>query len=550
VTYQPFALKYRPRTFGDVVGQEPVATTLRNAIREGRLANAFLFTGSRGTGKTSMARILSKALNCPNVKDAEPCNACEVCAAISTGEDIDVLEIDGASNRGIDEIRQIRDNVQYLPARSRYKIYIIDEVHMLTAAAFNALLKTLEEPPAHVKFVFATTEFQAVPETIVSRCQRFDFRRITTSAIVARLRSICQAEGLEADDDVLTAIAGKSEGGLRDSISLLDQVVSFSGNVLTPESVERALGQVDVERLRSLLLAAATGDVAGVLSVLDETFGAGRDPEGLLAQLLDLFRETLAASVRELPAGASGKRTALVDELRSAWDVDRLLFALRLLLNTWREIKLAGWGRLQVEVALVKLARSVDLVNWNDVLERVDTDATATAPRPAARPAPHAAAPPPAPPQAPQPRASAPAAPRNPPAAQTQTPPAAALPSSGELKDAWMKARGVFQAKHPRIAAMLEGAEPAPGQGGGLVVSLPAGRGFLQKSLEAPAQRDVVEGVLTEVLGVRPRVRYEFAGPAPAAQPARKKDVHLDPTVRKVVDALGGGVIHVDQGRG
>src|SRR5688572_22867795 len=223
VAYQPFALKYRPKTFGDVVGQEHVATTLKNALREGRVANAFLFTGSRGVGKTSMARILAKALNCPNVAEAEPCNACEVCAAVSIGEDIDVLEIDGASNRGIDEIRQIRDNVQYLPARSRHKIYIIDEVHMLTAAAFNALLKTLEEPPSHVKFIMATTEFQDVPETIVSRCQRFDFRRITVDDLVRRLRQICQAEGIEAEEAALSAIAEKSEGGLRDSISLLDQ---------------------------------------------------------------------------------------------------------------------------------------------------------------------------------------------------------------------------------------------------------------------------------------------------------------------------------------
>src|SRR5262245_23591258 len=358
VSYQPFALKYRPKTFGDVVGQEPVATTLKNALREHRVANAFLFTGSRGVGKTSMARILSKALNCPNVKDAEPCNACDVCAAISTGEDIDVLEIDGASNRGIDEIRQIRDNVQYLPARSRYKIYIIDEVHMLTAAAFNALLKTLEEPPQHVKFIMATTEFQDVPETIVSRCQRFDFRRITVEDLQRRLRQISDWEKIEAPDEVLRAIAEKSEGGLRDSISLLDQVVAFTGPKIAAEDLDRALGLVDVERLRGLVAAIGAGDSGRVLAVLDDAFGAGRDPEGLLAQLLDLFREALAASARELPRGTSGKRTEIVDELRSAFTVDRLLYSLRLLLNTWREIKLAGWGRLQVEVGLLKVARS------------------------------------------------------------------------------------------------------------------------------------------------------------------------------------------------
>jgi DNA polymerase-3 subunit gamma/tau len=545
--YQPFALKYRPKAFGDVVGQEHVATTLRNALKEHRVANAFLFTGSRGVGKTSMARILSKALNCPNAKDAEPCNACDVCAAISTGEDIDVLEIDGASNRGIDEIRQIRDNVQYLPARSRHKIYIIDEVHMLTAAAFNALLKTLEEPPSHVKFIMATTEFQDVPETIVSRCQRFDFRRITVDDLVARLRRICEWEKIEAGDDVLRAIAEKSEGGLRDSISLLDQVVAFTGPKIAAQDLDRALGLVDVERLRALIGALGAGDAGRVLEVLDEAFGAGRDAEGLLAQLLDLFREALAASARELPKGASGKRTEVVDELRSSFTLDRLLYSLRLLLNTWREIKLGGWGRLQVEVGLLKVARSVDLVPWNEVLEKLEGGGDASPPKAAApRPAPPPATrpqPPPAPPRS-QPPTPPPPPPPPAPAGAAQN-----LPPVAEVRNAWPAVQSLLKEKNSKLASMLEGAEPSSVQSGTIMIRLPAARAFLQKSLEAAPQKDAIEAVLEGALGARPRVRFEFSGGAAAAPPEKKKDVHADPAVRKVVDALGGGVIHVDKGR-
>ncbi|HYC76976.1 MAG TPA: DNA polymerase III subunit gamma/tau, partial [Planctomycetota bacterium] len=372
MSYQPFALKYRPQTFGDLVGQGHVAVTLRNSLREGRVANAFLFTGSRGTGKTSTARILAKALDCPNAKDGDPCNVCEICRAVSVGEDLDVLEIDGASNRGIDEIRRIRDNVSFLPARARFKIYIIDEVHMLTTPAFNALLKTLEEPPPHVKFIFATTESAEVPETIVSRCQRYDFRRITADDLVERLRYVAEREGLEAEPGVFEEIARKAEGGLRDTMGLLDQAVAYSGSKLTLADLDLALGSVDVERLGALIDAVGAGDPRATLGALDEAFSAGRDAEDLLEQLLEALRDAMAATVRELPPGAGGRRASLVDRVRARFDLDRLLFALRLLLNVVREIKLGGHGRLQLETALLKLARSVDLAPWPEILARLE----------------------------------------------------------------------------------------------------------------------------------------------------------------------------------
>src|SRR5947209_3041293 len=232
MSYLVLARKWRPQSFEDIAGQGHISRTLQNAIRTNRVAHAYLFTGVRGVGKTSAARILAKALNCENGPTTTPCDACPRCKSITAGDDVDVLEIDGASNRGIDEVREIRGNVQYRPASSRYKIYIIDEVHMLTAPAFNALLKTLEEPPPHVKFIFATTDVQKIPLTILSRCQRFDFKTIRPERIVQSLRSIVAAEKMQADDEALEIIARRAAGSMRDAQSLLDQLLAFGGDGL------------------------------------------------------------------------------------------------------------------------------------------------------------------------------------------------------------------------------------------------------------------------------------------------------------------------------
>src|SRR5437660_4179922 len=250
--YTVLARRYRPQTFTDLVGQEPVARALANALKSNRVAHAYLFTGARGVGKTSTARILAKALNCVNGPTATPCGECEICRSIATGEDVDVLEIDGASNRKIDEIREIRGNVQYRPSRARYKIYIIDEVHMLTQQAFNALLKTLEEPPPHVKFIFATTEVQRIPVTILSRCQRFDFAHVGTQKIFEQLKHVVAKEGLQADDEALHIVARRAAGSVRDSQSLLDQLLAFADGKLTAEKVHALLGTAGDDRVAEL----------------------------------------------------------------------------------------------------------------------------------------------------------------------------------------------------------------------------------------------------------------------------------------------------------
>src|SRR5436305_11076444 len=248
--YTVLARRYRPQQFNAVVGQEPVARALVNALESNRVAHAYLFTGARGVGKTSTARILAKALNCERGPTATPCDTCDICQSIAAGEDLDVLEIDGASNRGIDEIRELRRNANLRPSRARYKIYIIDEVHMLTKEAFNALLKTLEEPPAHVKFIFATTEVQKIPVTILSRCQRFDFAGIGTTRIVERLKQVVAAEKMKADDGALEWIARRATGSMRDAQSLLDQLLAFNdeNDPLTLDHVHRLLGTADDDR--------------------------------------------------------------------------------------------------------------------------------------------------------------------------------------------------------------------------------------------------------------------------------------------------------------
>src|SRR5437660_9853928 len=291
--YTVLARRYRPQQFADLVGQEAVAQALLNALKSNRVAHAYLFTGVRGVGKTSTARILAKALNCVRGPTATPCDACEICQSIAAGEDVDVLEIDGASNRGIDEVREIRGNVQYRPSRSRYKIYIIDEVHMLTPQAFNALLKTLEEPPRHVKFIFATTEVQKIPLTILSRCQRFDFAGIGTARIMGHLRQVVNDEKLQADDDALELIAWRAAGSLRDAQSLLDQLLAFGEERLTAEHVYRLLGTAHVDQVVALAKAILERNPKEALELLGRSLDEGLQLGELLDQLIGYWRDLM-----------------------------------------------------------------------------------------------------------------------------------------------------------------------------------------------------------------------------------------------------------------
>jgi DNA polymerase-3 subunit gamma/tau len=297
VEYLVLARKWRPQVFEDVVGQDHVVKTLKNAIRRDRVAHALIFSGPRGIGKTSVARILAKALNCEKGPAETPCNECTNCREITEGVSMDVREIDGASNRGIDEVRELRENVKFSPLTSRYKVYIIDEVHMLTKEAFNALLKTIEEPPPHVIFMFATTEVHRVPATILSRCQRHEFRRMSIKQISATLRKIATAEGIEISDAGLTLIAEGAEGSLRDAESIFDQVISYAGTVVKDGDVETLLGFTDRKLLYDISRAVLGRDAKAALRILDEGYYAGVDMKQFYQMLQRHFMNLLLVKV-------------------------------------------------------------------------------------------------------------------------------------------------------------------------------------------------------------------------------------------------------------
>ncbi len=384
--YTVLARRYRPQQFEDLVGQEPVAQALTNAIKSGRVAHAYLFTGARGVGKTSTARILAKALNCAKGPTTSPCDQCEMCQAIMSGEDTDVLEIDGASNRGIDEVREIRSNVQYKPQRARYKIYIIDEVHMLTGPAFNALLKTLEEPPSHVKFIFATTEANKIPVTILSRCQRFDFAGIGLTQILDRLRDIVGSEGLTADDDALELIARRAAGSMRDAQSLLDQLLAFGGAKLTVERIHELLGTAHEERVAAVAAAIVERDARQALLVLGQMVDQGQQLGELLDQLIEYWRDLMVVQC----AGVEGQMLSVTAKFRDALknqaqalSSDTILAGLDVLVTAKNRLRGTSHGRVILEIALVRLCQLDNLVSLSQLAQYLAKEGTAASAGPA-----------------------------------------------------------------------------------------------------------------------------------------------------------------------
>jgi DNA polymerase-3 subunit gamma/tau len=381
--YRVVARRYRPQRFDELVGQEHVARGMSGAIASGRVGHAYLFTGARGVGKTSAARIFAKALECARGPASEPCNACDACAAIAAGSDVDVVEIDAASNRGIDEIRSLRQNVAVRPARGRFKIYIVDEVHMLTREAFNALLKTLEEPPAHVKFVLCTTEPEKLPITILSRCQRFDFLTVDPDAILRRLEQIVAAEGVEAEEGALRLIATRAAGSMRDSQSLLEQLLGCAEDGIRVEDVHRLLGTGRAEAIGRLVAAVAARDASEGLAALDEAIASGADPGGVLEQLLTALRDALLGSV-----GVTGRllrqgRPGGVDlaALGREQGTDTILAMLQIVDQSLFRMRSSVHAAVIAEMAVVRLAGLENLQSIADAIERLAD----TAP-PASRP--------------------------------------------------------------------------------------------------------------------------------------------------------------------
>jgi len=375
------ARKWRPMKFEDVAGQDHVTRTLRNALASSRLAHAYLFSGPRGVGKTTTARLLAKAVNCLNPQDANPDNTCEHCLEITEGRSFDVQEIDGASNRGVEEIRNLREAVRYPPVKCAYKVYIIDEVHMLTKEAFNALLKTLEEPPSHILFIFATTELSKVPATILSRCQRFDFRRISHAKIMENLKTIAGVEGIAVDDDALSLIARRGDGSLRDAQSLFDQVIALCGNAVTLAGMEEALNIVGTDVYFRVTELMERQDAQGGLMLVDDLMSGGYDLREFLSGLMEHFRNLLVARVvgaTEL-IEASDVYRARYGETAAKFSVSDLLRAQRLIHGTDQALRYTAQPRFRLEADLVQLVtmpRAVDLAGLIEGIEELKKKGT------------------------------------------------------------------------------------------------------------------------------------------------------------------------------
>ncbi|MBI1903278.1 MAG: DNA polymerase III subunit gamma/tau [Planctomycetia bacterium] len=373
-SYVVVARRYRPQRFTELVGQEHVGRSLANAIAAGRVGHAYLFTGARGVGKTSTARILAKCLNCRKGPTAEPCNECDICEGISGGGDVDVLEIDGASNRGIDEIRQLRQNVGIRPSRSRYKIYIIDEVHMLTKEAFNALLKTLEEPPEHVKFIFCTTEPEKVPVTVLSRCQRFDFAGIQAAEIVARLAEIVKAEGVSAEPQALEIIARRAAGSMRDSQSLLEQLLAFGGKTLTVADVHGLLGTADWGRMAALLSGLLARDVTATLAALDAALAEGCDVGQLMDQLMGVLRDVMVAALSGSPEQylyCLPSESELIQRAGKAAGLETTLAMLQIVEQALARMRTSTHRRTLAELALVRMCHLEAMADVSGLIEQL-----------------------------------------------------------------------------------------------------------------------------------------------------------------------------------
>ncbi|HEX6986560.1 MAG TPA: DNA polymerase III subunit gamma/tau [Planctomycetaceae bacterium] len=377
--YTALARRYRPQTFDEVIGQGHVAQALRNALRKDRVSHAYLFTGARGVGKTSTARIFAKTLNCPNAVDGVPCNECDICLSIATGSDLDVVEIDAASNRGIDDVRQLREGVRGRPTRSKYKVYIVDEAHQLSRDAWNALLKTLEEPPPHVKFFFCTTEPTKLPDTILSRCQRFDFSTVETPNIVARLEQIAAAEGYRVEPAALELVARRAAGSMRDSQSLFDQLLAFGSETITVADVHRLFGTADDERLIAVASALADRRPGDALAQLNSALDAGVQLGELFDQLIGYFRDlmVLAAGADGVPllSVAEDRRSVLAGQA-ARLGLNTLLAATQILSEARQRMQRAAFARPIAELALARVALLNDLDDLADLIAAVRSGAT------------------------------------------------------------------------------------------------------------------------------------------------------------------------------
>jgi DNA polymerase-3 subunit gamma/tau len=530
MSYLVLARKYRPRTFDEVVGQETVTRTMRNALASGRIGHAFLLSGARGVGKTTTARILARALNCAKSAGPtpDPCGECAPCVEIAAGTCLDVQEIDGATHNGVEQVRELRESARYNPARDRFKIWIIDEVHMLSTGAFNALLKTLEEPPPRVKFIFATTEYHKIPDTILSRCQQYDFRMIPARELQAHLRQVAAAEKIEVSDEALARIARAAEGSARDALSLFDQVLSFSGQTVKDEDIQALLGLVDRELLLAASRAVADGDTLGLLDLVERLSDHGADYRNFARELILHFREILLLKVAPGESALLGQVVPEERErlrpLAEAFSHEDLLRVFEVLTKLEADLRLAQDARVTLELALMKAAQLQRLMPFAELVDRVERIAGG-APRPVPPPPAPAAPPPPSPAPAPAP-----------PAADAGTPEAV-------LAAMIQQAQGRPSLAQPlRTAAIRE-------DDGTLVIQVGADFGAM-----AAMHQDEYRQLAQKAAGRAVKVRIESAAPPPAerAETDRRQrmidEASREPAVQEALDLFNGKVVDVRGG--
>jgi DNA polymerase-3 subunit gamma/tau len=588
MSYQVSARKHRPQTFDEVVGQPHIVRTLTNALTSGRVAHAYLFSGIRGVGKTTVARVFAKALNCAQGPTPTPCNACEACKAITEGTAPDVLEIDGASNNSVDNIRDLSENIRYRPLSCRYRIYIIDEVHMLSQSAFNALLKTLEEPPPHAVFVFATTETHKIPQTILSRCQHHAFRRIPRAEIVDHLAHVAERDGIEAPRTALALLARGADGSLRDSLSLLDQAVSFGGGTLSEEDVTLMLGVTGQATLMDFAREVLAGDAAAALERLRTLTGAGQDLQTLAAELVEHFRNLLVCRVTDRPEALidlSGDDIAELKAQAATAPREVIEQVLHLLTDAQERCRRALSPRFILEAALVRASEAPRLADLGEVLARLDALAgNAPAPPRAAAPPPPRTEPPPKPPKPaappppepgparaleagasappPEPRPEPVVAAPPPPAPEAPAPEPGPAPTPGTPREVWAQVVREIRRRRPALASYLEQGSVRAVSPDRVEVGFQAAYEVMHSMVDRPENRAFVAEVAREVAGRDVEVVFvvldDAASDAPVTTLAQEFEAHEAevqrqeveramelPFIRDVVDTFGGEIVEL-----
>lgn len=535
--YIVFALKWRPRSFDEVVGQPHVVNTLKSAIAKNRLAHAYLFAGPRGVGKTSCARILAKSLNCQAGPAAAPCGKCPSCVDIAASRSLDVMEIDGASNRGIDEIRTLRENVKFSPTQGKYKIYIIDEVHQITSEGFNALLKTLEEPPEFVKFIFATTHPQKIPSTILSRCQRLDFRRISTMEIISQLEKICKQEKISVDKEVLAAIARSSDGALRDAESILDQLIAFAKDKISLSDVVSMLGLVEQNVFFEIADKIRAKDARGALEIFNNILDQGKDLNVFLTDFIEHFRNLMVAKVSQ----ADTELIDLPDDICKRLLDQSRVFSLEEIFNIFNVLvgaqdlsKKLQNQRMPLEICLVKLAaddqRSKTVVQAEKpqvkVEKRADPVNTPVAP---VKPASVKPAPVPEKKNIPE---------AKPVEDRVKEDTSLVNISLENVKEGWVNFVSCISKVKISVGTYLNEGEPVKLKGNALTISFPKNYSFHKESLEGKENREIIEGCLADVFGARLRALFILS-----EQEKNPNETHDHPIVKDALDMFKGRVL-------